>query len=191
LLLLASVVFAALPSMADSISDTLTVFLPNGTIFAQISALESQEGNGDQLFFIGSKSLGAKAEVGNPLVLCESGTCNSSTPHTNLSDIVGIIPVTIAGKTFFFLGFTSDGGNGLATGIETAFGGLGNRFQVEQPNATIDVSMFLDLGLRNQGWTATFVSDGDATVVPEPGTLVLLGSGLIGIAGLARRRMSR
>lgn len=190
-LALACVVFTAVPGRADSISDILTVYSPNGTIFAQVSALESQEGNGDQIFLIGSASLGSKAEFGNPLVLCESNPCSSSTPHSQLSDIVGIIQATIGGQNFFFLGFVSDGENGLAPGIENAFGGFGNRFQLEQPNVAIDVSFLLDPGIRAQGFTATFVSDGDVTVTPEPGTLVLLGSGLIGLAGVARRRMSK
>ena len=97
---LVCVTFSAVPGFADSISDTLTVFSPNGSIFAQISALESQEGNGDQIFLIGSASLGSMAQIGNPLVLCESGPCDSSTPNSQLSDMVGIVQATIGGRTF-------------------------------------------------------------------------------------------
>jgi PEP-CTERM motif len=37
----------------------------------------------------------------------------------------------------------------------------------------------------------TGLADVDMTATPEPGTLLLLGSGLLGFAGLARRRFSR
>jgi hypothetical protein len=41
----------------------------------------------------------------------------------------------------------------------------------------------------NCGPQTGFASSGPATVVPEPGTMTLLGSGLVGLAGLVRRRI--
>ena len=40
----------------------------------------------------------------------------------------------------------------------------------------------------NCGPNTGFASNGPSSVVPEPGTMTLLGSGLIGLAGLARRK---
>jgi hypothetical protein len=61
---------------------------------------------------------------------------------------------------------------------------------LEVPGFAYDATKYLLPTLQAQGYTTTFVSDGDP-VVPEPGTLVLFGSGLIGLAGLTRRRMSK
>jgi hypothetical protein len=41
------------------------------------------------------------------------------------------------------------------------------------------------------GGAASFSTDGNITAVPEPGSLMLLGSGLLGFAGFARRKFSK
>jgi len=175
-LLLACVVFAAVPGVADSVSDILTIKNPQGHIVHQVVALERQEDpNGTSTFFIQAAGFEDDTQFGNATVLCEVAGCNSGSSQSSFSDIFGIVQFS-PGQ--FRLGFSSDGENGTPEGT---FGAI---FLDEVPGQVYDATMYLNAAHRNAGFTATFVSFGE---VPEPTSLVLLGSGLLGLAGYSRR----
>jgi hypothetical protein len=52
-------------------------------------------------------------------------------------------------------------------------------------------SLTLDQIFKANGSAVSFSADGDITAVPEPGSIALVGTGLIGLAGLLRRRLLR
>jgi hypothetical protein len=170
--------FAPVPGRADAISDTLTVYNPNGTVFAQVSALDSQEGAGTSVFLIGNAFIADPAQFGHATTLCEVASCNATSPPSDFSDIFGVVQASILGQNFFFLAFTSDGENG------TALGNQGTSFVLEIPGFAYNATQYLLPSLQAQGYTATFVSDGE---IPEPASLVLLGTGLLGLMGVSRR----
>jgi len=85
LLVLGRVVFAAVPSKADAISDILTVFTPAGTISQIITANESQEGNGGDIFFIGVTGLADPAAFGNPTTRANRAPPLATRPRRSLA----------------------------------------------------------------------------------------------------------
>ena len=181
-LLIASVVFAAIPSGASVMSDALTVLDKNGNIVQQITVTEAQEDpNGTSIFTLPG-GFANTSMFGKALVLCESLPCDANSPVSNFSDIVGIVANN--GTPNFLFGFSSDGEKG------TSFGSQGAIFVLEVPGFAYDVTQYLDVFRVKAGQTAWFISDGDASPVPESGTLALLGIGFLGLAGVARRKLS-
>jgi hypothetical protein len=57
----------------------------------------------------------------------------------------------------------------------------------QEPGGPWDATMYLDLGLRQQGWTAQFGSDVPMPGVPDGGaTALLLGFGVLGLGWVRR-----
>lgn len=172
----AAIAFAGLAGSAPAdagviYSDTLTVYDGAGKVVDFVGATDAQESAG---IFASSVAIDP-SQFGNPTVLAEGNIL----PTFGYSDIVGVC--TCGPGNGLALGFASDGDPGLID--------YGQYPITIRENGPVDVTMYLDPGLRGQGYTAWFLSDGD---VPEPATwaLMLVGFGLAG-AGLRRRAAVR
>jgi len=167
---LACALLFASPLFADNISDYFRVTDPNGKVVYQFAVSEGIE-DPNEIYFINVKGLVDPSQFGNATTLVE--------PDGSFSDIFGI--ASINGD--LFLAFNSDSETSPA-----AYGNQGNIFLEEGQGGTWDATMYLNPSLQAQGYTAQFWSDGDV-VVPEPGTMALLGAGLMGVIGSLRKRL--
>ncbi|MBZ5648428.1 MAG: PEP-CTERM sorting domain-containing protein [Acidobacteriia bacterium] len=167
--LLASVMIVALPAIADTLSDSLTVFDPAGNVAYSISVTEALE-DPNEIYFINVSGLIDPNQYANATTLVE--------PDGSYSDIFGVGSI----NGTLYLSFNSD-----IEGFPAAYGSQGAIFLPEGQGGVFDATMYLDPGLQAQGFTAQFFSDGDV-VVPEPGTLTLLATGLLGTLGSIRKR---
>ena len=194
LLLLAWVVFSAMPGLGQCLpgapancSDSLNLY-HNGAIVAQAFTTEPVENGTDIVALpfapIPGHPLANPLQFGNATGLCEALPCSHSDfgPPANRSDVFGIFRAPDGDLS---VAYESEGGP-TDPPADFAFAAS---YQVENPGVPIDITMYLDDFYTKQGYTATFVSDGNAT--PEPGSIMLLGSGVLGLAGVLRRKLMR
>lgn len=183
------VLFSAGPASAASIpSDSMTIYNNVGTIWKQLWVTEATEVPG-QVYYFHEIGFANPEFYGYPFLVFEYESTSV------ISDLFGV--VKFPSDPNYYLGFASDGEKGgldwnalppefgiqgfLGAGTEGPRGG----------HFTAD--MYLSEALLDQGHYADFFSDGDVIIpppsIPEPASLILLGSGLIGAAGFMRRKI--
>jgi len=165
-------------SSTAAISDSLTVFSPNGSVFASVSVDEANHKGADIIILDIPGIVDANLFGDYTAVVDPDGT---------LSDIFGI-NVNSGGAPV--LAFES---GSLASPIPNAASLLlGATFVVPEGSGFLDATTYLKPELQREGYTAQFFSDpGVPSSVPDTGaTGAFLGVALTGIA-FVRRKLSK
>jgi hypothetical protein len=162
----ASLLLCATPVLADTISDSLTVYSPSGNAVASVSAPEASE-DSNHVYIIPYTGVVNEQLFGDPTVLLD--------PDGKVSDVFGIYEQ----DDNLYLAFES------ASGTSAPAFGTSDRIFPEG-NGVFDATLYLSPGLQQDGYTATFSSDTDT--VAEPSTVVMLSIGLLFVIGKAARK---
>lgn len=124
------------------------------------------------------------------VVLCESGvTCNPSTPTSQWSDVLVFYNTNPYAADYNFdanhaevFSDSISSGSGSLASLLVNYQGLYSVFLSENPTGPT-----LWQPDSNDSYT---VNSSEAAAVPEPGSLLLLGSGLFGVALKLRRKLA-
>jgi PEP-CTERM motif len=161
----------ALPTAA--LANSITDYANRGTVLAGTATISGSATAGSTLSF-GSQLTGINNTTFGNLGWVTVGTGNLSSCSSGLCFTGGSITITAsAGATLFHETFTSGTVsvmNGF-TFINAVVSGVAGTTQI-------------GVNISKNGNIS-----GDTIVTPEPGTLALLGTGLVGLAGVVRRKM--
>jgi hypothetical protein len=178
------------------ISDVLTVYDRAGTIVGQVGVTEDGTVFGiNAAVFIQNGTAGEDPyaiyyinDVNLPIPLAKRDMYGFPTnmwePSGEWSDTFGVANLGEDTEGPFVLAFSSDTDT-VPPVFAVAVDNLSGILEGQQP---VDATKYLNLSLP-EGYTATFFSDSEGKV-PEPTTMFLLGSGLLGLWG-ARKKFKK
>jgi hypothetical protein len=175
--------FVALGGTTVTIADLNSAVEPVGTLFADQNFINFLAAPTFPSLLIDYIAVGTGGAAGCTATPPAGGqTCTpagSPFTFTNASEKIGTTTVIVSSVQFDFSGVTSDG--------QSSWGGIFTT-QFNEPYQSVLTN--IEAGSDTSAYSdSNLVITETTTTTPEPGTLVLFGSGLLGVAGLVRRKI--